>query len=178
MENNNLTIEKMPVSIDEFIDLRNKIATTPHGGAAIFVIALKMYAENPQIGIQALVISVDRKKLTSGSSYKGFDIDRFAMSRIKEQVKQYPYIADSYFSGSNPENGYKAIFPAQMDISANPHSGDINSGHYKVFVRSSGADSARPISLQRNDKGLWKATEWSTIIMGIRNPIQEISDDL
>ncbi|MBN2890328.1 MAG: hypothetical protein JXL97_00540 [Bacteroidales bacterium] len=171
-------IKKMPTTIDEFLEMRDNIANTPEGGATMFIIALKIYQENPELGAQCLVISADRTRLQSGSVYKGFQLMPNDFSRIKSQLSQYPYVVNSYFKGATPENGYTFNFPTQMDFSSNDYSGSVEEGDFKVFVQCYGADNPRPIRLIRNDKGYWKAKEWSSIIMGIRKPVEEIDDDL
>ncbi len=171
-------VDKIPTSVDEFLKLRNDIATSPQGGAAMFIIALKMYVENPEVGAQCLVIATDRSRLTSGDVYKGFAVSPMDMNRIKSQLQQYAYLPNSYFKGTSPADGYKVKLPAKISCSSTRYSGNMLSGKFKVFVKCSGADSQRPISLVKNKKGYWKAKEWSTIIMGIRAPEVEVEDDL
>ena len=171
-------IKKMPNTVDEFLELRDEIATTPEGGATMFIIALKLYQENPDIGAQCLVIAVDAGSLQNGSVYSGFEIRKNSMDRIKRQISQYPYIPNSYFKGATPENAYTYEFPTQMDFSSNAYSGNISDGNFKVFVKCYGADSPRPIRLIKNNRGLWKATEWSSIIMGMRKPVENVDDKL
>ncbi len=174
-----IKIKSLPTSVDEFINLRNDIAKTPSGGAAMFIIALKMYAENPEVGEQCLVIAVDKNRLSSGRDvYKGYSLEKLDMGRIKEQLAQYPYIPNSYFKGATPNNGYKFDFPTSMKFTSNAYSGNKLKGDFKVFVQCSGADSDRPIRLHKNDKGYWKAAEWSTILMGMRPPKSTETDDL
>jgi Domain of unknown function (DUF6935) len=171
-------IKGMPTTVEEFVELRDKIANTPEGGAAMFVIAVKMYNENPEIGEQCLVIAADRSRLQSGTIYKGFSLSKVDMNSIKRQLGQYPFAPNSYFKGATPENGYKFEFPTQMDFSSNAYSGNKDEGKFKVFVKCYGADSPRPVTLIRNNKGVWKAKEWSSIIMGMRKPVVKIDDDL
>ncbi len=174
----NIKIEKLPTSVEEFIEIRNNLANTPQGGAAVFIIALKLQSENPSLGEQCTVIATDRSKLAPGNIYKDFQVNNFDMRRIKEQLKRYPYIANSYFVGATPENGYSFKTPTEIICSSNPHSGNENEGYFKIFVKSSGADSPRPISLEKNNRGIWKAKEWSSIIMGIIPPKIVMDDDL
>ncbi len=174
----NVTINRLPNSVEEFTQIRDELANKPEGGAVLFILALKLYAENPTVGEQCLVISIDRSKLQPGSVYKGFAVSNLNMSRLKEQVQRYPYIANSYFVGANAENGYNFSLPTEVICSDNPHSGNINDGEFSVFVKSSGADSPRPMRMVRNNRGIWKAAEWSSVIMGIVPPKVEIDDDL
>ena len=60
----------------------------------------------------------------------------------------------------------------------NPYSGDASEGRLKVFVASSGAASPRPVTLQRNNRGLWKAVEWSSLTLGVAAPSSEDEDAL
>ncbi len=174
----NVKIDKLANSVEEFTQIRDQLASSPEGGAAVFILALKMFAENPTLGEQCLVIATDRSKLQQGNVYKGFQIDNFLMNRLKEQIKRYPYIANSYFSGANADNGYTFNTPTEIICSENSYSGDVNSGEFKIFVKSSGADSPRPMYMIKNNRGIWKASEWSSIIMGIVPPKLDIDDDI
>ena len=174
----NIEISDMPQTVNQFIELRNKTAITPQGGAAMFIIALKMYKENPEIGKQCLVIAADRSRLQKGDVYKNFQIFSTDMNRIKRQTESYPYVVDSYFKGANPSNAYKTKLPYKLKFSSNAYSGNIKDGNFKIFVKSYGASSPRPIRMIKNNKGYWKAKEWSSIIMGIQKPKVTVNDDL
>jgi hypothetical protein len=169
-------IDNYPGNIDEFIELRNQIANTPEGGASVFLIALKIYAENPELGKQCLVIAADRGVLREGNVYKGFELLHGDMSLIESQLGKDKNIPNSYFEGSSPANGYKVKLPYQMEFSSNAYSGDPKAGTFKLFVNCSGADSSRPITMKRNDNGIWKASNWSSLLIGIKKP--PVSDDL
>ena len=171
-------VEKMPTTVEEFVELRDKIATTPEGGATMFIIALKLYKENPEVGSQCLVIAADRSRLQEGNVYKGFKLYNPDMNSIKRQLISYPYVVNSYFKGSTPENGYTAKSPYVLIFSSNAYSGSIEDGNFKVFVKCYGADSPRPIRMIKNNKGYWKASEWSSMVMGLRKPVVEVDDDL
>jgi len=173
-----VTLKKMPKTVDEFVKLRNKIATTPQGGASMFVLALKIYEKNHTFGRQCLVIATDRSRLQKGNVYKGFQLFSTDYNRIKRQIESNPYIVDYYFKGASPENGYKTKLPYVLNFSTNAYCGDPKTGKYKIFVKCYAADSPRPIKIVKNNKGYWKASEWSSIIMGGKKPIIEVDDDL
>jgi len=60
--------------------------------------------------------------------------------------------------------------PYRLDFSANAYSGDPTAGLYKVFVACSGA-RPRPVTVARDrTDGLWKAYEWSSLLVGVRAP--------
>ncbi|MCC5945496.1 MAG: hypothetical protein JJT94_11220 [Bernardetiaceae bacterium] len=173
-----IRIDKIPTSVEEFIQMRDKIATTPAGGAATMIVALLIYAEKPELGLPCLTIAIDRNQLSTGSGgYKGFVPSAGDLRTIKDQLARAPYLPKSYFAGTSNQNGYALPQKLEMHFSSNAYSGNAADGAIKVFVPSSGADSPRPINMQVNNRGLWKASSWSSLLVGIRKPIVENDDD-
>lgn len=174
-----ITVDQFPGSIDEFVAMRDKIATTPEGGAVVFAIALALYGKDQTTGLAALTVAADKSRLSTGNAYKGFTLLASDYSLLKMQIEKAPYIGNSYVLGTGYENGYElSSGPLRFELSDNAYSGDKASGRYKAFIRSTGADSPRPVTLQVNDKGIWKAFEWSSLIVGIKAPSKKVSDDL
>jgi len=175
-----IQIDAIPQSIEEFVALRDKIAGTPEGGATMMVVALLAYAEDEQLGQQCLTVAVDRGRLQEGAKgYKGWQLRNTDLQRIRTQLKGSAYLPKSYVQGATPENRYQMPGPPYVfGFSGNPYSGDPSTGTYKTFIASSGAASARPVTLKRNDKGIWKASEWSSLVVGVQAPEQDTSDDL
>ena len=171
-----ITIKTLPSSIDEFVQLRDQIAKTPEGGAAILLLALKIFADNEQLGKQCLVVASDRSRLQEGDDYKGYSIVHSDMNLLSSQLSKYPNIPNSYIEGASPENNYSVTLPFVYTFSRQKYSGDESEGVIKIFVKCYGADIDRPIQLTRNNRGLWKATNWSSIIVGIKKP--PIDDDI
>ncbi len=173
-------IDHLPGSIEEFTALRNRIAVTPEGGAAMLVAALLLYAENRELGQQCLTVAVDSSSLQDGPhGYKGRQLLTKDLQRVELQVRGKEYLPRSYIQGATPANGYTLpALPYTVVCSDNAYSGDRQGDSYKVFVSSSGAASPRPVTLRRNDKGFWKATEWSSLVVGVQPPARRVADDL
>lgn len=176
-----MKISRLPSNVEEFKVLRDQIAMTPEGGAAMFILALKIYAGHASEGLKCLIVQRDINDLVvSGEedSYSGYALPGCELSLIRAQLSRQPYIPDSYFVGATPENDYKTpLDEMQFDISTNPYSGNPASGKLKVFVRSGGADTARPVQLNRNAKGIWKVAEYSSLILGVRKAQSELRQD-
>ena len=177
-----LTVEigHLPQSIEEFVALRDRIADTPQGGAVTMIVALFIYAEDQVLGEQALTVAVDRERLQEAADgYRGWQVRKRALQLIQRQILDSPYIPRSYFLGTSPENGYQLPGPPlRIECRSGPYSGDVDNGTYRVFVTSSGAPSARPVTLHRNQRGFWKAYEWSSLLLGVRPPSVREPDDL
>jgi hypothetical protein len=170
-----VTIDKLPSNTEEFLNLRDKLATTPQGGAAIFVVASILYTQNPELGRQCLIIASDKSLLNSSAKggYQGFDFGN-SSNYLIQQLDSKKHVPNSYIQGTSPNTQYALGNPPYKVIcSTNPYSGNEQDGTLKVFIQCSGADSDRPITLLRNEKGIWKAKEFSSLVVGIRPPKQK-----
>lgn len=175
-----IQVEQLPQSAEGFIALRDQIAHTPQGGAAMMIVALLTYAEDEELGRQCAAIAVDRGRLQQGiKGYQGWQLSNRDLQLIETQIGSKTYIPRSYIKGTTPKNGYQLpSSPYQIDFPGGLGSEDPRSGRHKLFVLCSGASSPRPITLKRNDKGIWKAAEWSSLIVGVREPATGDEDDL
>lgn len=169
-------IKKIPNTIEEFVSMRNKIATSPEGGAAMFMLALKMYIDRPELGKKCFVAIVDRNLLREGNVYKGYKLLNTDMSLIESQMRNDKLIPNSYIKGSSPGNHYAVKLPYVYEFSSNKYSGSIEDGDFKLFVACSGASSPRPIRMKKNNRGIWKTSNWSSVLVGIKKP--PVDDDL
>jgi hypothetical protein len=170
-----VSFSKIPANTDEFLNLRNELAKSPEGGAAVFVVAMLIYAQDPALGRQCLIIASDKSLLraSGNSGYKGFDFGANSDYLIK-QMDNKKYMANSYIQGTSVNNAYALGKPPyRIRCFANPYSGKAEDGQIKVFVNCTGASSDRPITLLRNEQGIWKAKEFSSLVVGIQAPKQK-----
>jgi hypothetical protein len=168
----------VPANVEEFVALRDRLAVTPEGGAVIMVLALMKYAEDQQVGLQFLTVAVDQEAVdASADVYKGKTIHNAKARFIRDQLSQKPYVPHSYVQGTSPGSGYQHG-PAPLVFRLKEQPNDVQGTKARMFVHSTGADSARPVALLRNDKGIWKAREWSSLLLGVRAPEARKADDL
>ena len=176
MAQTTITINSIPTTIEEFIQLRKQKATSPEGGAAMFCLAMKIYMDNEELGRKCFVAIADRSELKTGDTYKGYTLSSWMT--IEMASGSYPLIANTYIGGSSPENGYTVSLPYKYTFTSGTYSGDPSTGKTKIFVACSGADSPRPIHMVKNDKGIWKASKWSSLYAGMKPVEEQIIDDL
>ncbi|RHX82397.1 hypothetical protein DLM76_05505 [Leptospira yasudae] len=176
-----VTSNSWPKDLASFDTFRNEQSTTPQGALISLVAALDLYSKNKEEGTKALILVVDSSHLSQDvNGYKGFSLSRNLTDLVKRQIEQHPYLIGSYLPGSSASNGYvPGSEPYSFTITANRFSGTEESGQRKLFIPSSGADSARPVTLKRNAKGVWKAQEFSSLLVGIKKPDRKnAADDL
>jgi hypothetical protein len=179
-ERMSITIPSLPTSVDEFLDLRDRVATSAEGGAAMMVVALLAFAQEAELGNQCLACAVGSSRLVDGAEgYKGLQLTNASLARIRTQVVGREHLPRSYVRGTEPESAYELDSPPyRIECLRNLHSGDPASGKCKVFVLSSGADSPRPVTVAVNKSGIWKAIEWSSLLVGVRPPVDVRTDEL
>ena len=78
------------------------------------------------------------------------------------------YVARSYFEGTSPDNDYMPTTPYTITVSTNPYSYSEES-YTKLFIRSSGADSPRSVTLRKAKDGKWYLWE-QFLLPDIRQP--------
>ncbi len=162
-------ISELPKSIDDFLAQQESCAHEPQGGAAMLVVALLLYASDEALGRQCLAAAVEQEQLQEG--LEGWELAQQDLQRVQIQIGKQPYLPHSYIRGATPENGYALPAPPlKIVCSSNPYSGQADSGRFKVFVACSGAATPRPVTVVRDAEGVWKAREWSSLVVGVQSP--------
>ena len=163
-------IEELPRSVEEFVALQSRVAQTPQGGAAMMVIALLLYTSDRELGERCLAAAVDQGRLEEGSGgFGGWRLRRADLRLIETQLERQPYIPHTYIKGTEAREKYRLPEPPYvLAFTDNPYSGDVETGRYKVFVECTGAAMPRPVRVRRGEDGLWRAEEWSSLVVGVR----------
>jgi hypothetical protein len=173
-------IDSIPSSIDEFVQMRDSKANTPEGGAVLTLISLLKMKESEEEGLKFLTVILSQDNVGKGKIYKGFSPSEgimYHINRLKRQEHNvWEYMPFAYLEGANPDNDYKVSMPYTVTVSRNKYSGDESSGTVKVFINCYGV-KPRPITMKRNDKGIWKAKELSSLFVGVQLPKSLLKKD-
>ncbi|TGL61879.1 hypothetical protein EHQ58_04530 [Leptospira ognonensis] len=162
-------IPSVPQNISEFESLQSSFAKTPEGAVSLIVLAIHLYGKDTVLGNQALVTSIllkNRQKSSKPTAYKGEDLgngDRFLVG----QLDKYKMLANAYFKGAEPSNGYSPSSPLTVETFTNPYSGEESSGRIKLFVATKGASSFRPVTVEKESDGNWRVKEFSSLCVGM-----------
>lgn len=149
---------------------------SPEGGALAFAVALYTFSEDPRLGTALLTLTLDISRIVDGpegvSGKQPFDLRDF-----RERNGARPYIARPMFQGTSPAQGY-AMPPLPWELRVHGQPQHSAPDDVRLYIVTTGADSPKPLRLKRNDKGLWKALEWSSFQGNCRPPVQARVDDL
>lgn len=152
---------EMPENIEELKKLPEATINSPFKTAALTMAALSRYAENPAAVIEML------------DFLKGPEnVSEYEKQFIRERLRGKQYKVRSFFEGATPENGYQPTQPYSIIVSDNPYSYP-DENWATLYVKSSGADSARGIKLRRKPStGQWFLNEIQCLA-DIRVPAEE-----
>jgi len=177
-----VSLGSLPTTMDGFLKARDELSVTPEGGAAVLVVALNLYAaeHGGALGRDALIVAVDRSRLVEDAAgYRGWNLSVRDRQHLVRQIADRPWTPRSYIVGTAPASGYALPEPPYaVGLSRNPHVDSTQTDRVKVFVASTGAASPRPVTLQCNNRGIWKAVEWSSLTVGVVPPASAVDDDL
>lgn len=166
-----VTLQKIPTSAEEFTQMRNQLATTPEGGAAMTVAALLAFSKDPKVGLQCLTLILDKRNVVRGNVIKGYAPLGSVMYHVNRisGYKMWPYLGFAYLKGATSQNNYAVSAPYTVATMRQKNSGSDASGKVKVYIYCDGF-RPRPVSLHRNDKGIWKAYEMSSLFLNVTQP--------
>lgn len=146
----------LPESVEELKKFPEAALDTPFKTAALTICALCTYAADANIGIEMLNFLKGPQPLSE-----------YDKSFLKDRIRGKTYVPFSYFSGTSPENDYTPTAPFTVTVSENPHSYE-EEGYAKLFIKSSGADSERPVKLRKKGEQWFL---WEQLLMAdIRKP--------
>jgi hypothetical protein len=153
-------LNDVPMDFPAFTEKLSSLSLSPEGAAAAVIIGLALMAMDRELGwkcIQASDPSIPDSKL------------RFVLDRLEGKE----YLPNSYIVGTSPENRYRPKQPPLViRFSTDTPGGDQTTGRVKLFVECTGADSPRPVTVASGADGKWTVTEWSSLLSGIRPPVQ------
>ena len=155
-----LTFNSLPKTAEEMRAIAD--LSSPFNTAAYAIAALANYDSNPDAAIEMLNVLKGPEPLSP-----------FQMQFIRERLNGKMYVVRSYFKGSSPQNSYQPSVPYQIEVNENPYSYQ-NEGYATLYLTSSGADNARPISLRKKPStGEWFLWGDITYLSDIRIPAEQ-----
>ena len=96
---------------------------------------------------------------------------------IKDRMMQnnkLGFIGKSYFKGATPSNDYTSDVPYEIEVIENDYSDDAE-GYKRLFLKSGGADSPRPITLRLAKDGNYYV--WSDSFIGLLADIRGLESE-
>lgn len=152
-----ITLQTLPAALAELEALPR---TTPEEVCAGFLCALKLFQTDRDAGVAAMDLLRGPRPMTP-----------YDVQFLRDRLRGKEYLPLAYFEGAAPENGYTPARPYTLNVLPDPRPQDVEPGYLRVFLKTAGADSPRPMKLrQKGSTGEWFLWEYSSILSGIRVP--------
>ena len=152
-----VTLNRLPATLAEFEQLPRR---SPEEVCAGFLCALALYAKDKNAGAAAMDLLRGPRPMTP-----------YDAQFLRDRLRGKEYLPLAYFEGAAPENSYTPRVPYVLNILPDPRPQDIEPGYLRVFLKTAGADSPRPVKLrQKASTGEWFLWEYSSPLSGIRIP--------
>ncbi len=168
-----IQLASLPQNVEQLIVARADLGRHPSGAAVLFITGLMKYAENPAVGGPMLIsmLTNDGSQMVSSSapgSYRGFTFSR-DNKYLLDRLAPMAYVPNTYVAGTQQANGYALPSgPYVFEFQPNPRS-VISETEVRIYVKCTGGVMPRPIRLKLNSEGIWKVSEFSSLVVGISN---------
>ena len=138
----------LPTTVEELKALPEASLDSPYKTAALALAVLANYDKNVDATVEML------------NFLKGPEpVSTFEKQFIKDRIAGQPHKVLSFFKGSSVDNNYTPTTPYTITVSSNPYS-FTEENWATMYVKSSGADSDRPIKLRKKPStGQWFINE-------------------
>ncbi len=138
------TFQTLPTSVAELQAIPEYSMDSPFKTAALALLALMNYEKNPTVTEQMI------------DALRGPDpMTQYGKQFLRDRLRGKQYKVASFFAGATVENNYTPTTPYTISVSDNPYSYP-EPNWATMHVKSSGADSPRPIKLRlKPSTGQW-----------------------
>lgn len=106
-----MSFNRFPNTKEEFLDLREKIGTTPEGSALLFLMSMELYRRNKSAGEQCVNLMI-----TEGNHYDVLGYKLPELFRSSDKYYDRPYQVAGMLQGTSPEKGYNLTPPYKFEV--------------------------------------------------------------
>jgi|GEM_PF-2313088 len=156
----------LPATYHEFKERYMREAVTPEGAVKLYFDAVFCYIDPAARteGVKMLRYCLREKRDWEKTAFYRTFVERM-------ENPEYTHIFHSFAAGTSVENGY-AMSPDNYRLDIAKIWDKHPSGDLQVMLRSSGADSPRPVYIRKYD-GLWFIANNAATYTGVRRPETE-----
>ncbi|WP_034447629.1 DUF6935 domain-containing protein [Butyrivibrio sp. AE2032] len=152
-----ITFEKLPGNLEELKAMPQASLDQPEYGAALFVAVMMHYMVNKEETFEML-------DFLNGP----YEVTPFQKQFLADRMADGDYVVRSFFNGTSPDNDYTPSMPYTIETEKG-FDQEID-GRMRIFLKSSGADSKRYITMRHKPSTNQWFVEEQLILSMIRKP--------
>lgn len=157
-------------SADALVSLASSAPQDPVNTASAFILALQLYEDKPEAAREALASLVSFDLLDPAREDFVYRVHEMLDAQLLAYIGQRPYIARSYFVGSERRNGYRIPDPQNLRLEYSYRErGSARKDQAWILMRSSGSSEPRLLFLLLGSDGRWRVQS-QDLVLGILEP--------
>jgi len=165
-----VSINRIPHTLDKFLELRDQISHTPQGAVMMMLVAFRIFQQYPVEGMKCLTANCTYPLVVpapnNAGNYNGNVMAN--TTELRRKLDNLAYLPFVYYAGANPSNGYTPDGPPyQSEMITNLYSymeATDGTQRIKLFVKTQGADSPRPAVVKKVGN-IYLVTEYSSLYL-------------
>ncbi len=166
---------ELPTDFDVFLNIAESTLNLPDKAAALFIIALRIYAVDRKLGLKMIRYLRNEEELN----------EKEIKNLLSGPLDKHNYLPLAFFKGATPENSYTPDLPYIVTIK-DDRKKSLRRKYKTLYVGCPGTGMYRPITLEKkkrkkiNKKFLgdpWFVTEYGSLTLPVPAPTQKELDE-
>ncbi len=167
-----VTFYELPTDFEIFTNIAESTLNLPERVAALFILALRIYAVDSELGLQMLSYLRHQEALEPDE----------IKNLLDTPLKKSRYIPLSYFKGATPQNSYTPDEPYVITVKEDGKK-SLKRKYKTLYIGCPGAGIYRPITLVKVKKrkvknkrllgNPWFVEEYASLTLPVPEPVQK-----
>lgn len=167
-----VTFHELPTDFDIFTNIAESTLNLPERVAALFILALRIYAVDSDLGLQMLSYLRHQETLEPNE----------IKNLLEAPLKRSRYIPLAYFKGATPQNSYTPDEPYIITVKTDSRR-SLKRKYKTLYIGCPGAGIYRPITLVKVKKrkvknkrllgNPWFVEEYASLTLPVPEPVQK-----
>lgn len=166
-----VTFHELPTDFDVFLNIAESTLNLPDRVAALFVVALRIYAVDRSLGLKMISYLRNEEELE----------EKEIKNLLSDPLDKFRYIPLAFFKGATADNSYTPDMPYIITVKDDCKR-SLKRKFKTLYVGCPGAGMYRPITLEKKkrrkiNKNLlgdpWFVTEYGSLTLPVPPPAQK-----
>lgn len=167
-----VTFHELPTDFDIFTNIAESTLNLPERVAALFILALRIYAVDSELGLKMISYLRHQEELEPEE----------IKNLLETPLKKSSYLPLAYFKGAAPLNSYTPEEPYVITVKNDGHR-SLKRKYKTLYIGCPGAGIYRPITLVRMKKrkiknkrllgNPWFVEEYASLTLPVPQPVQK-----
>ena len=166
---------ELPTDFDVFINIAESTLNLPEKAAALFIIALRIYAVDRKLGLKMISYLRNEESIN----------EKEIKNLLSDPLEKRSYLPLAFFKGATPENSYTPDLPYIVTIKEDKKR-SLRRKFKTLYIGCPGAGVYRPITLEKKKRKKinknflgdpWFVVEYGSLTLPVPAPAKKELDE-